>query len=107
MGIHLIHLIHSFIHFYLFFREIFSSACSVEVRLSKKPDQLYTFETKELGFLEAAKKSDECGNKEFKDACIKSPKVMKDMLLHLTKDAPQLTHNIRVPCMITSGKKIL
>jgi hypothetical protein len=85
-------------------RKIGSTSPLTKKRFSKKPDQLYTFETKELGFLEAAKKSDECGNKEFKDACIKSPKVMKDMLLHLTKDAPQLTHNIRVPCMITSGK---
>jgi hypothetical protein len=73
-------------------------------KYSKRPDHLYSFEENELGFLEAAKKSDENGNKEFKDACLKSPKTMKDFLLQLIKDNPEFIRRIRVPCLITSGK---
>ncbi|KAI9010984.1 hypothetical protein CLU79DRAFT_891055 [Phycomyces nitens] len=101
--------------------EIFSNACSIEMnksrrlgsttplakkKHSKKLDHLYSFEDKELGFLEAAKKSDENGNKEYKDACIKSPKAMKDFLLQLTKDSPDLIRSIRVPCLITSARDV-
>ncbi|KAI9025851.1 hypothetical protein CLU79DRAFT_743444, partial [Phycomyces nitens] len=101
--------------------EIFSNASSIEMnksrrlgstsplakkKHSRKPDHLYSFEDKELGFLKAAKKSDENGNKEYKDACIKSPKAMKDFLLQLTKDTPDLIRSIRVPCLITSARDV-
>lgn len=85
-------------------RRLGSTTPLAKKKYSKKPDHLYTFEDKELGFLEAAKKNDENGNKEYKDACIKSPKTMKDFLLQLTKDTPHLIRSIRVPCLITSGK---
>jgi hypothetical protein len=103
------------------FREIYSNACSLEInksrkigsltplakkRYSKRPDHLYTFEEKELGILEAAKSSDENGNKEYKDALLKSPKTMKSLLLQLTKQRIHLLHSIRVPCLITSGLDI-
>lgn len=76
----------------------------MKVKPSKEPDQIFTFEGKELGLLEAAKSTDEKGNKNFGDGFIKGPNLMKDFLLQLVKEHPELTHAIRVPCFLTSGK---
>jgi hypothetical protein len=87
-------------------RRLGSTSPLAKKKFSKRPDHLYTFKENELGLMEAAKKSDENGNKEYKDAQLKSPKTMKDFLLKLTKKKPELLRSFKVPCLITSALRI-
>ncbi|KAL0086442.1 hypothetical protein J3Q64DRAFT_1677398 [Phycomyces blakesleeanus] len=71
---------------------------------AKRPDHIFRYGSFELGISEAAKVSDENGDKDIKDSRIKAPKLMKDLMQKILENKPGLINTLRIPSIIMSGK---
>ncbi|KAL0085854.1 hypothetical protein F4703DRAFT_1851901 [Phycomyces blakesleeanus] len=107
------------LHMSGFFKEICSKASSFESnrgqqiasvtnigrkKSAKRPDHIFRYGSFELGISEAAKVSDENGDKDIKDSRIKAPKLMKDLMQKILENKPGLINTLRIPSIIMSGK---
>ncbi|KAL0073907.1 hypothetical protein F4703DRAFT_1377390 [Phycomyces blakesleeanus] len=73
---------------------------------AKRPDHIFRYGSFELGISEAAKVSDENGDKDIKDSRIKAPKLMKDLMQKILENKPGLINTLRIPSIIMSGLDI-
>ena len=73
---------------------------------SKRPDILFSFGNRELGFAETAKIACEQGTKDMSDSAFKAPKIMKEMLKKLVDMKTTKVNSLCTICMVTSGKFI-
>ncbi|KAI9495883.1 hypothetical protein BDB00DRAFT_759593, partial [Zychaea mexicana] len=71
--------------------------------ISRRMNCIYTGGLKELGCMEVGSVADE--TKEFKDACMKIPVIMKDMLCEIVERAPNLVRRVHMIGYMIIGKQ--